>query len=270
MTIRITKRERPGRGLQRIALEQIDAVIAQIEDSRLEPDIKVHDCRKCCKFLRALLLLNRQAMGADWKTEDERFRDIARLLSSLRDIHVQATILAEFKGQPAPRAPEGEAGLREALSCMRTARLSVQAWPLTARDVGDILPGFSHTYAKCRQARKRASKAPSDHRFHRYRKWAKYHRYQVNMLELVNRVEMRKRGQALELLGDVLGNAHDLAELQGKLENAERTDPQILDSVAKRKQLLYRQALSLGRKHLGRRPATVAAELARWWSIWRA
>ncbi len=272
MTIRLVKKESLHRGLRRIAAEQIDALIAEMKDPGVAAEVKVHEYRKCCKRVRALLRLGRNAMDLDFKAEDDRFRQAARALGDLRDQHVQALVLAGFTGDPPPpvaSCPADVAMLKKALQKMRAARKSVGQWPIRGRGFGDLAPGFENTYAKCREAWQRAGRVPSDHRFHRFRRWAKYHRYQVNMLELANRARMREYGERLERLGDLLGDAHDLAVLQASLEQDRHAPKKLVAAVTRRKQELYAEALALGRRCLHRRPEKVTAELAGWWAGWR-
>ena len=73
------------RGVRRIAVEQIDKAISEIQ----EPDVTeaVHNVRKRCKKLRALIRIVRYAFD-DYKAENASFRDAARSLAVLRDAEI--------------------------------------------------------------------------------------------------------------------------------------------------------------------------------------
>jgi len=272
MTIRIVKREPLERGLRRIAREQADAVIADLANPALTLDIQVHNYRKSCKRLRALLRLKKDSMGPVFKAEDVHIRDAARAFSHLRDAHVLAETLALFTGEPVAPQPEGpveRAARREALRHMRAIRIAIEGWPIRARGFEDLAPGFARTYGTCRAALAEAKAGPSDHSYHRFRRWAKHHLYQVNMLELANRAWMRERGLRLKALGEALGVAHDMAVLQTTLETGGSLDAGLPPGIEQRKQELYAQALALSDECLEADPEDFVAALARWWKAWR-
>src|SRR5215475_2007881 len=51
-------------------------------------DERIHSIRKRCKKLRGLLRLVRPSLGDTYERENAYFRDVARALSPLRDVHV--------------------------------------------------------------------------------------------------------------------------------------------------------------------------------------
>ncbi len=81
-------------GIRRIALEQIDQALEQLSNPSFDRDIAVHDARKICKRLRAVLRLIRDEVGYEYyRQENIRVRDASRLLAPLRDSAVMVEAL---------------------------------------------------------------------------------------------------------------------------------------------------------------------------------
>jgi len=73
-------------GIRRIALERIDTALEQLSNPSLDRDKAVHDARKTCKRLRAILRFIRDEVGYTYyRRENFRFRDASRLLAPARD-----------------------------------------------------------------------------------------------------------------------------------------------------------------------------------------
>lgn len=73
---------------RRVANEQLSKAITELDDADLDVDEKVHQIRKRCKKLRALLRLIRPALGNTYSIENKRFRNVARKISYVRDVQV--------------------------------------------------------------------------------------------------------------------------------------------------------------------------------------
>lgn len=73
-----------------VARDQIDAAISSLEDAGDDLEEAVHDTRKRCKKLRALMRLVRPGIGKTYGKENAAFRDLARTLSDIRDAQVLA------------------------------------------------------------------------------------------------------------------------------------------------------------------------------------
>ena len=71
-------------GVRRIATEEIDGAIDEIDDNGLELHETVHQVRKRCKKLRGLIRVVRPAFD-DYQDENAAFREAARALSYVRD-----------------------------------------------------------------------------------------------------------------------------------------------------------------------------------------
>jgi hypothetical protein len=85
MSYRFYYRETMLENVQRVAFEQNEAAIAEIDDRKLDVHETVHQARKHCKKIRGLIRLVRPQFKKTYKFENAWYRDAARDLSSIRD-----------------------------------------------------------------------------------------------------------------------------------------------------------------------------------------
>lgn len=274
MTFHIRKNEPPADGLRRIAREQIGIVLQSLADERLTDEERVHAMRARCKKMRALLRLPGPLMCESFRVEDERFRAASRRLATIRDAQVQARIIAtrdESVDEPdTPTLPVCPTTIGRAFDDMREALAAVDSWPLEVHGFCDLAPGFARSYRKCRDAWERALNDPNDPHFHKLRKWSKYHWYQVRILERVNKPALRDRRVKLQVLGEILGSAHDLAVLESTLRPQSKADVKWVQRALRRKQDLYLQALAISRDVFAPSADLLVADLSGWWAKWQA
>ncbi|HZD88798.1 MAG TPA: CHAD domain-containing protein, partial [Pseudolabrys sp.] len=81
-------------GVRRIAIEQLDKAIDEIDDGDLSRGVRVHQVRKRCKKLRALIRLIRPTL-ADFAAENAALRDAGHALAFARDA---AVLIATYDG----------------------------------------------------------------------------------------------------------------------------------------------------------------------------
>ena len=169
----------------------------------------VHDARKACKRLRAVLRLARPALGDAYGRENARYRDAAALLSELRDADALLESAAGLRDRlgTAVKAPLFN-HLRKALQARREARYAAagDAEALCGK-VADridggravlkelafpdrpepLVAGLRKTYKRGRKAY-RACREAQDldvaegaETFHDWRKRVKYHGYHLRL-----------------------------------------------------------------------------------------
>ncbi|MFO7549934.1 MAG: CHAD domain-containing protein, partial [Haliea sp.] len=88
MSFRFKRGESAGDGIRRMAREQMDRALEDIADSDIDRHDTLHQMRKRCKKIRALLRLARGDLDNScqvYQRENECFREAARSLSSFRD-----------------------------------------------------------------------------------------------------------------------------------------------------------------------------------------
>jgi len=290
-------------GIRRITLEQIDKAIGEIDDDDLDREEAVHQVRKRCKKIRAVVRLVRPAFD-DYSDENERFRDLARSISDARD----ATALLECVDALRKRHEDDEQRaemllrLRAALVTRRDERLEsldldpalasvrddldaarddVEAWTLDTDDdepgFAAVRGGFEKTYGRARDAMAEARRRPDPERVHEWRKRVKYHRYHMKMLQPTWKPVLGRVRDDLKTLSDLLGDDHDLAVLRAVIVNegadlglSEADRSGLLALADLRRRELEALAGPLGVRLFAERPGALSKRFARYWSAWHA
>jgi hypothetical protein len=203
--------ERPGEGLKRVALGQLDLAIDQLVGG--PPDsAAVHETRKALKRLRALVRLLEGSLGTGvLSVERETLRDVGRRLAAARDAEV---LLGSFEDllERGPRKLARRRGVEQLRQRLEQERDSAQArlagdavtrmqvlgelhamrarvpgWPLPD-DAGleQLEAGVQRIYRQGRRRHRHAAKARGADRgraLHEWRKRVKDLRYVAEMLE---------------------------------------------------------------------------------------
>lgn len=224
-------------GIKRIALEQAERAIWQLTTAKKNQDKAVHDARKCCKKIRAVLRLVRDETGRDlYRRENVLYRDAARELSDLRSSAVMAETLDALRDRFADDlSPKAFVGVRRGLmdkhhqalqdaveSCnllidvaedLRNGRDRLPHLPLETEDFSILRQGLRRVYRRGRRAMKDSKADPTVENLHEWRKRVKYLRYQMRILNPLEPVIVKALANDLDTLSDLLGLDHDLAEL---------------------------------------------------------
>jgi CHAD domain-containing protein len=282
----------------RVARGQIDRARAEIDASNLNAEDKVHQIRKRCKKLRALLRLVRPALGGRFGRENTRYRDIGRRLSAQRDADVLLEthdeivsgdrsegegpdvagvrkLIAE-RGADVEKRPVAEL-LGETEAALRQAEGALETWFAdNALELEDIAGGMAKTYRRGRKALDRANQSASAEAFHEWRKRAKYHFYHLQLLQAIWPALVKARRKQAKRVSDWLGDEHDLSvyiEAIGKLE-----DPSLYlealaylqDLALQRRDALRAEALGVGERLWAEKPGKLADRMMAYWQAWRA
>src|SRR5947209_19164592 len=98
MSYQLKHRETLGENLRRICRQQIEGAIAVAKDEKKPNDTPVHETRKHLKKARAALRLVRKEIGGGlYRENDHCLRDVARLISDIRDAEVRLQTVRELK-----------------------------------------------------------------------------------------------------------------------------------------------------------------------------
>ena len=301
VAFRLLAGESVEEGVRRIVVEQIDrALTALSAGGRDDGDLHegVHDARKRCKKIRAVLRLVRPALGDTYRSENARFRDAGRLLSDARDA---AAIIETFDDQIAEpfRGHLDDrrlAVVRDALVARRdeltrdldvvglvgefTERLhagrdAAAGWELSAQDWQAIGPGLGKTYARGRKAMVVAYDDATTEAFHEWRKRVKYHRYHMKLLGELWPGPVTARRKACHVLSDYLGDDHDLAVFRGVLQaEADRFDEQdlrlVIGAVDRRRGELQTLARPEGERIFAEPAERFVERFGLYWSAWQS
>lgn len=282
-------------GIKRIAREQIDRAIEEIDDEEIDPHETVHQVRKRCKKVRAVLRLVRPECGRTYDEENAFYRDAARNLSDVRDAQARVEcyddLMEHFEAQverrqfatvrrALTRRRNEVARIEERLADFRNQMLEgrerVDAWPLERKGFDLVEGGLGRTYRRGRRAMRAAYREGTPESFHEWRKRTKYHWYHVRVLRDVWGPVMRRHRNEIDRLGGYLGDDHDLAVLRALVlsnpdEFGDRRDVQALAGLIDRRRAeLQTQARPLGDRVFAEKTPRFLKRMRAYWNAWQA
>jgi hypothetical protein len=297
MTYRLRRRQRVQKSVRLIAGEQIDKAIAEVNDAELDRHETVHQVRKRCKKLRALVRIVRPQF-AGYARENAFFRDAARELSYLRD--AQSVVecfdalmkhngdrvdgarfvairmeLVDRRARLAEDVTGLDARLGAFLRQMHDARARVDLWKIDGDGFSAVRGGLSKTYQRGRKALRKVLADPTTENLHEWRKRVKYHWYHERLLRPIWPAMMRAERQLADELADLLGDDHDLAVLQHTVDGepdrfGEERDRQALAGlINQRREQLQAEARLLGKRLFAERTGARARRFKRYWQVWQ-
>jgi CHAD domain-containing protein len=272
--------------VRRAAREQIGRALEEIESPRVDRETTVHQVRKRCKKLRALLRLVRDADAGLYRRENRAFRDIARALAAARDGEVLMQTferiaedagpelgsqtrdrvrrpLAVFKNALVPGGDELEERLLEAGHSLRAADARVESWSFPELGFETIGRGVHRTYRRARRAMKTALASWDDEDLHEWRKRVKYDRYQVRLLLPLWEPMLDARRKALHRMTDLLGEDHDLAVLKRTLTDRGPVEglTDVIGAIDARRTGIQAEMPALGRRLFAEKPGAFVGRL---------
>jgi len=283
-----------GDDIRRIAREQIDRAVSESRDRSMPDDERIHSIRKRCKKLRGLLRLVRPSLGDTYERENAYFRDVARALSPLRDVHVTLAafdaVLAHSDGEvergrfaplrqrlmgPDGRLADAAPRFADVGGRMEAAGERVAAWPLgDATGPEAWRSGFERTYRQARRSLAAAYREPAAERFHDWRKRVKYHWYHLRLLSPLWERAVAARAEAANGLGELLGQHHDLAVLREALLGRASAGVgaglagSFVALVDRHRAHLEATARPLGMRLFAETPSRIGIRYERYWAAW--
>lgn len=298
MAYRIRKKISVQKSVRRTAAEQIDKAIAVVSDPAVDRHVAVHEARKRCKKLRGLIRLVRPVFPG-YGSENADIRDAARALSSMRDARsmldcfdglveryrdqLDAGALGRIREELERRRqaitddePVLEQALEAFLVRMRALRRRVDHWRIRDDGYEAVAGGLERTYRRGRRGLRRAYRDASPQSFHEWRKRAKYHRYHARLLRGIWPESLETRHAAARVLGDRLGDDHDLVVLRRTLlEDPESfgstRDLQLVTGLIDRRRTQLRaEACPVGERLFAEKPSRFRARYRCYWQTWKA
>lgn len=294
-------------GIKRIAQECVDEALNQFEDSNINRDEAIHEARKVCKRLRAVVRLVRNDNNEEWyDKENKRFRDASRLLAPARDAAVLVetldTLLESSCAEESAASPEVDDvsfqplrtylvdrhqrirdnivehsdAVEQFVAEMRQVRQQVAHWPIAENDFDTLAGGLKRVYKRGIEAMESAYSEPSAEAFHEWRKQVKYLWHQAEILEPIWPDIMVPFANAIHNISDYLGNDHDYAEFlkhttvdeQIGLEEAQKRF--LVHIVTHRRHKYQSEARAAGEKVYAEKPKRFVGRLGSYWHAWRA
>ncbi len=298
MPYRLKASESVSDGIKRIIIEELDSATEQLSNNHgNKRDEAIHEARKSVKKIRGALRLVQFDLGAAYRKENRRLRDLGRKLSDLRDaaaiIETFDTVierhndslqkntlnsirqgLYKSKQQTEQNLEIGKV-VEGAISALRATKKRVRAWPLNGGGFRVIAPGLKNTYRRGRRVMAIAQKDPAPENYHEWRKRVKDLWYQVRLLESLWAGVMQAHEASLKELETWLGDDHNLIVLREKLESnpedyGDEKDIQLFLTLAGEYQKELREkAISLGQRIYKEKPRQFTKNIAKLWDAWQ-
>lgn len=268
--------------MRRIVNEQLDVAIAGLSSSTDSAE-SVHTARKSLKRIRTILRLIRPALGPElFDQQNQLFRDVGRLLSPLRDAHVQRDTLQQFNLPGSTivltlnqRLMGEEDELMSNLQTRKRAhrilvktRREIDKWPLQKLNEVAVRKGLQRVYKNTQTAFRAAKKKASPENLHEWRKRTKDYLY---VLELMTEFRSRKLAKARrrgKKLNEQLGMDHDFFFVFENLRQRPLSRPRselhhIAQVVSDKRSRLEKRAFRIGKKLFEPDPREFAVQVTR-------
>jgi len=294
MSFSFQQGEAVSEAIRRLVTEQLDKAIANASRPQVEAAEAIHEVRKSCKRIRAVLRLIQPQEKKLARAENAAIRDMARDLSSLRDVQVARETLTDLMAHaPEKPAPDEARAIRQALGlthavgrknsqfkqkvgqfCERAleARTRAAHWKITGTDFTTIGNGLQSTYKKGRTAMREALKHREDILFHEWRKRVKDYGYHLTLLKAAWPPALKRLGKEVDELGEILGQRNDLWLLRNRL--LEKIDPAgheaFWELLNRRQRELDMEAQQLGARIYAEHPKSLMQRIKTYWKIWQA
>lgn len=288
-----------SKGIKRIATEQIDKAIAELNDTN-ESDIDraVHQARRRLKETRAVVRLVRDRLGKKvYKRENARFRDIGHGLACLRDSKVKIITLDTLPNHFTNTVePEAFTNIRRELQDeyrqeyqriieqdlvtlvkhqLKDARGAIANWKIGSNDWSAIDESLERVYRRGYKGLDKAISDPTAENLHDWRKRVKYLRYHLCILSPIWTKMMEAWVDRTHELSNYLGDEHDLAVLKDFiLDRSEKFEREkisaIINLIDRRRAELQSTAIILGKRIYTERPKKFVNRLGNYWQIWQS
>ena len=281
MGFHLEKDEPVGSAFQRMLLEEAARMSEGLRAANDNPQEAIHQVRKRCKRVRAIVRLLRPRAKAIYLRENAAFRKMARRFSSFRDADVQLKTFDELVPDPASErfcvlqdpivmrheTKEPKPAIDLTVGELNEAEVRLKGANITDSEGSDLIEsGLRSCYGRGQRAMLRACDKRDDAAFHEWRKRVKDLGYEMRILrELWPAVLGRLRKQ-LDKLGDLLGKHHDLlrsAALKQIDDISGKTVRQFLELVESRKLELQTEAQTIGERVYAEKPGILCGGCAR-------
>lgn len=236
MNFALLPEEDPSDSLRRIAVEQVEGAISQLQRSD-DLNEGIHEARKHFKRIRALLRLARGALPPEtYSSENQYFRDLGRLLSPVRDsaVYIETLDLLRnsYRALAADKAllqlrqqmvrehkavldefAQDERRRESLIESLQGAGPRVTNWNFSGNEFSLFRTGLRRIYGLGRAERAAAFSRPTTESFHAWRKRVKYLWYHLQILQPLWPAQLKAMERECDRLADRLGEEHDLAVL---------------------------------------------------------
>jgi CHAD domain-containing protein len=280
--------EKLGVGVHRICRRQIELAIAASRSQRTKAHSPVHETRKHLKKARAALrLLSGSAGREEFARTNKKLRRVADLISDIRDAEVrfqtmrhlgQLLLIEEddivqeaeaFLGLELESFLAAFSDWKEEAACrLAKVRRLMKDWPVDRLTCKQLRQTVQRGYKRGRNALRQANETPTAENFHEFRTHAKELMYQLRILQPLEPSRFQQMVSELEIIGETLGNAHDLAFLEKRLIKHKRRGADdraasaLSELIGLREKELQRCAAALSKKFYFERPKDLARRIS--------
>jgi len=244
MSFQLRRNQTLGANLQRVCRKQVEGALEIVRGEKEANDTPVHETRKHLKKARAALQMVSDEIGPRFKKQDHCFRDIARLISDVRDAEVrlqtvrqlqeitQRTSQQTFRKTEELLLAELEHFMaafadwqKQAAPPLEKLQEEIEAWPVDNLDCKNIRCAVQRAYKAARHALACAKSKPTPENFHEFRSEAKRLLYQLRILRPINPLVIGALIDDLDSVGEVFGRSHDLYFLGERLRRVDSQPP---------------------------------------------
>jgi CHAD domain-containing protein len=293
---RLKAKEAPAEGVNRIAVGRAEKALEELRRVGEGDDLagSIHSARKDLKKLRSVLRLIRPVIGREqFRTENKRYRDAGRRLSSSRDAEVKLETLAalgERFGEDLPdralkawtrllsedRDALGDEDavaiqIESAIGEIEVGRNEIGRWRPSAKSWDLFAPGIERTFKRGRRELKRVRAKRRNEDVHQWRKRVKDLLYQLRIVRQMWPALLGETADQAHELTDLLGDHHDLTVLHGDLKSREELSDEkaLVAAIERRQDELLDGALDLGARLYAEKPKVFLRRLSVYWESWR-
>lgn len=288
MAITLSAEQNAAAGLREQLLGDIASARETLLDAAIKPDKRIHKARRRLKRARSILKALRPIAGDAARRHGRRLGDVARSLSAARDADVMAGTAERLAGEAG--GPDGEAlrhlagvlaaharavhaelpPIQAAADALAEEAEAVEAlsWKKRAARGDVLLLAIENAYRDGRKALAAAADDGDDEALHDWRKAVKHRWHLSKLAELRTAVATGTVVTALDELGELLGEDHDLAVLADTvtatpaLAGGEAAAGRVLAVVIARRTALQADAFARGRILYDEKPRKFCRRLA--------
>ena len=239
----LNHKETTPENINRLINRQLESILGHCETRQEDMHTSIHEIRKSCKRIRAILRLIRDEIGySSYYRENVFYRDLGRKLSDIRSFNVLIETTRILQTDLSNTIPETEIEpLLEEFQLHRDKLLEMTLLDenlfgniskqvqkagkripdlvISHNDFRAFKGGLLRIYKQGKKYRDLARTQPSNHNLHDLRKRIKYLWYQMLILQPIFPAQLKAYAETLDKIGENLGNYHDFAELQTFLKD---------------------------------------------------
>ena len=293
MSYQLRRNQTLGANLRRICRKQVEGGLEIVRGERESNDTPVHQTRKHLKKARAALQMVADEIGRPrFKKQDHCFRDVAKLISDVRDAEVRLQTVRQLQeitrrtSQQTFRKTEelllaelehfmaAFAGWqKQAAPQLEKLRGEIDTWPIEDLDCKMIRRSVQRGYKAARDALDCAKTKPTPENFHEFRTKAKRLLYQLRILRAINPLVIRALIDDLDSVSEVFGRSHDLYFLGERLrrddgQTSGQETRELVAVIETSEVDLQDRGVDLAERFFEERPRAFGHRLATWLQQW--